>query len=141
MLHVVLHRPEIPPNTGNVMRLCANTGTSLHLIEPLGFSVDDRRLRRAGLDYRDWADVRIHSSLDAFMNSCDPVRVVACSTKGSTLYTDTGFREGDALLFGKESTGLEPEVLVLPLVSEVIRIPMGTRSRSLNLSNSVAIVL
>ncbi|MFQ5966363.1 MAG: tRNA (cytidine(34)-2'-O)-methyltransferase [Acidimicrobiia bacterium] len=141
MLHVALHEPEIPPNTGNVMRLCANTGTRLHLIEPLAFDLDDRRLRRAGLDYREWADVTTHPTLEAFVEGVAPNHVVACSTRAPAVYSDHRFETGDALLFGKESTGLDPDVLSSTLVDEVVRIPMGPKSRSLNLSNSVAVVL
>ena len=123
------------------MRLCANTGTQLHLIEPFAFDLDDRRLRRAGLDYRDWAEIRTHESLEGFVDTEKPTRVVACSTSASVIYWDYSFKPGDALLFGKESTGLSRAILSSDLVNAVVRIPMGPRSRSLNLSNSVAIVL
>ena len=139
MLHIVLYQPEIPPNTGNIIRLCANTGFSLHLIEPLGFAMDDKRLRRAGLDYQEWADLRRHSSLEAFINDIGPNRIYACSTKGTQPYTDTRFVPGDALLFGPETRGLPPEVLASLPTEQVLRLPMKEQSRSLNLSNCVAI--
>lgn len=141
MLHVVLHQPEIPPNTGNIMRLCANTATALHLIHPLGLTLDDQQLRRAGLDYREWADVTEHASLDDFLADTSPSRVIAFTRNGSQLYTDLEYAPGDALLFGPESGGLEPAVLARPGIAGRARIPMVARSRSLNLSNAVAIVL
>jgi tRNA (cytidine/uridine-2'-O-)-methyltransferase len=141
MLHVVLHEPEIPPNAGNIMRLCVNTATKLHLIEPLGFDLDDTKLRRAGLDYRDLANVSVQASLEAFAESFPHHRIVACSTRGDVLYSDVAFTQGDALLFGRESRGLDSEVLSSPLISEVVRIPMAPDSRSLNVANAVAVVL
>lgn len=139
MFHVVLFRPEIPPNTGNAMRLCANTGTALHLIHPLGFSLDESRLRRAGLDYRHWADVRNHESLDAFLASVGPDRLLAFSQLGDRSYDQVEYRKGDALLFGPESDGLPAEVLARPEIDAVVRIPMLPRSRSLNLANALAV--
>ncbi|MDF1594842.1 MAG: tRNA (cytidine(34)-2'-O)-methyltransferase [Acidimicrobiia bacterium] len=141
MFDVVLYQPEIPPNTGNIMRLCANTGTVLHLIHPLGFDLEDTKLRRAGLDYREWADVREHESIEAFVAVVAPGRVIAFTRDGENRYSDVDYQRGDALLFGPESDGLPDEVLGLPLVDRRVRIPMLPRSRSLNLSNAVAVVL
>jgi tRNA (cytidine/uridine-2'-O-)-methyltransferase len=138
-MHIVLFRPEIPPNTGNAMRLVANTGTHLHLIHPLGFSLDEARLRRAGLDYKDWADVSEHPSLDAFVTGVRPERTIAFTRNATIRHTDIAYRADDALLFGPESDGLPEEILASDLVTDRVRIPMKARSRSLNLSNSVAI--
>ncbi len=121
------------------MRLVANTGTHLHLIHPLGFSLDEARLRRAGLDYKDWADVTEHSSLESFAATVKPGRTIAFTRRATTSYTDIVYRNDDALLFGPESDGLPDDVLASGLVSERVRIPMKARSRSLNLSNSIAI--
>ena len=140
-LDVVLYEPEIPPNTGNVIRLCANTGAHLHLIEPLGFELDDKKLRRAGLDYREWAEVQLHDNFDAYLCARKPARLFAFSTKGSCLFTSVQFAEGDALLFGPESRGL-PETLLHNLPSQqVLRLPMRENNRSLNLSNTVAVAV
>jgi tRNA (cytidine/uridine-2'-O-)-methyltransferase len=140
-LDVVLYEPEIPPNTGNVIRLCANTGARLHLIRPLGFELDDKKLRRAGLDYHEWADVQLHDNLDAYMLARKPARLFAFSTKGSRYFTSVQFGEGDALLFGPESRGL-PAVLLQSLSTEnVLRLPMRENNRSLNLSNTVAVAV
>ncbi len=136
----MLYEPEIPPNTGNVMRLCANTGAHLHLIEPLGFELDDARLRRAGLDYREWAEVRTHASLDACIGELGS-RLFAFSTRGETLYTDARFEPGDLLLFGPETRGLPDAVLASLPPSQVLQIPMVSYSRSINLSNAVAVAL
>ncbi len=141
MFQVVLYRPEIPPNTGNVIRLCANTGTALHLVRPLGFSMDDARLRRAGLDYREYADVEEHSSFGAYLEAGLPDRLFALSGSGSRWYADRSFRRGDAFLFGPESEGLDDHLLDHRAVTDVLRIPMLPERRSLNLANSVAIVL
>ena len=141
MFDVVLYRPEIPPNTGNIMRLCANTGSRLHLIHPLGFDLDDTKLRRAGLDYREWADVREHASLEAFVDSVSPTRLIAFTRDGTGRYSDVEYQPGDALLFGPESDGLPDEVLESSLLDQRVRIPMLPRSRSLNLSNAVAVVV
>jgi len=141
MFHVVLYQPEIPPNTGNIIRLCANTGSALHLIHPLGFELDDRRLRRAGLDYREFAAVREHESLDGFMRALQPHAVWALSTRGTRSYTEVRYRSGDALLFGPETRGLPAEVLQLLGQQAVLRLPMVADSRSLNLSNAVAVVV
>lgn len=141
MFHVVLFQPEIPPNTGNVIRLCANTGTHLHLIRPLGFELEDSKLRRAGLDYREWASVRAHDDLDAFCSDVRPGRLLAFSTKGRCRYTDMAYRPGDALLFGPETRGLPAEVLNGLPEGQILRLPMVPASRSLNLSNTVAVVV
>ncbi len=141
MLHVVLYQPEIPPNTGNVMRLCANTGARLHLIEPLGFDLDDARLRRAGLDYREFARVECHPGLDAFVAAVAPARLLAVSTRGATRYDTVRYGENDALVFGPETRGLPQAVLdALPPAQRVF-IPMRPGNRSLNLSNAVAVVV
>jgi len=140
-LHVVLHRPEIPPNTGNLMRLTVNTGNDLHLIEPLGFDLDDTRLRRAGLDYREYADVSIHPSFDAFLDEVSPSRVFAFSQHATLRYTDVEYRRGDALLFGRESDGLPDEVLSHEAVTERLVIPIASGGRSLNLANAAAIAV
>ena len=141
MFHVVLHRPEIPPNTGNLMRLCVNTGNRLHLIRPLGFDLDDARLRRAGLDYREYADVAVYDDLAAFLDTVRPARLSAFSQYARKLYTDIEYRDGDALLFGRESDGLPQSVLDHPAVTERLRIPIAPGGRSLNLANAAAIVV
>ena len=141
MFHVVLYHPEIPPNTGNAMRLSANTGATLHLIEPLGFEMDDARLRRAGMDYRDKATVHVHANLDAWFDSVRPARTFALAKSGTRRFDTVEFRSGDALLFGPESVGLPPEVLADPRLDAVLSIPMRPGVRSLNLSNSVAVVV
>jgi len=141
MFHVVLYQPEIPPNTGNIIRLCANTGSALHLIQPLGFELDDRRLRRAGLDYREFAAVREHESLEAFMQAVQPSRIRAFSTRGLRDYTTISYQPGDALLFGPETRGLPAAMLQALGEESVLRLPMVAGSRSLNLSNTVAVVV
>ena len=141
MFHVVLYQPEIPPNTGNVIRLCANTGSRLHLIEPLGFEMDDRKLRRAGLDYHEWAEVSVHSSLERFSEQVAPNRLWAVSTRGSQCHADVAYQSGDAFLFGPETRGL-PQALIDELgVDHILRLPMAPNSRSLNLSNAVAVLV
>lgn len=140
VLHVVLFEPEIPPNTGNVMRLCANIGARLHLIRPLGFELDDRRLRRAGLDYRDFTDVVEHDTLAIFADTVRPRRIVACTTRAPQPHVGFGFQRGDALLFGPESRGLPAAMLDEIPERDQIRVPMVPGSRSLNLSNAVAVV-
>ncbi|QJQ95697.1 MULTISPECIES: tRNA (uridine(34)/cytosine(34)/5-carboxymethylaminomethyluridine(34)-2'-O)-methyltransferase TrmL [Halomonadaceae] len=140
MLDVVLFEPEIPPNTGNLIRLCANTGFRLHLIEPLGFVLDDKRLRRAGLDYHEWAAVRVHRDWSAFVESVAPQRVFAISTRGRTGYHEPAYRPGDALLFGPETRGLPQAMLDALPESQRLRIPMLPDSRSLNLSNACAVI-
>lgn len=139
MLNIVLYQPEIPPNTGNIIRLCANTGMQLHLVKPLGFTLDDKRLRRAGLDYHEWANVKTHACWDKLLDSERPLRVFACSTKGSKAHSDVTYREGDYLVFGPESRGLPADFLAALPADHVLRLPMKTKSRSLNLSNAVSI--
>lgn len=141
MLNIVLYEPEIPPNTGNIIRLCSNTGAKLHLIEPLGFAVDDKKLRRAGLDYHDWDKVSIHTNFQTFLKTCQPQNIYACSTKGQTNYTDANFSQNDYLLFGPETRGLPMDILQSLPQEHVIRIPMAPNNRSLNLSNATAIIL
>jgi len=140
-LNVVLFEPEIPPNTGNVIRLCANTGANLHLIEPLGFLIDDARLRRAGLDYREFADMRVHASFSAFLAQVSPQRLFAISTRGTMPYQDARYADGDALVFGPETRGLPQELLDSVPHDQRLRIPMQANSRSLNLSNAVAVIV
>ncbi len=141
MLNIALFEPEIPPNTGNLIRLCANCGFQLHLIEPLGFQMDDKRLRRAGLDYHEWAKVKVHQNYDAFLKEINqPERIFACTTKGSTSYTNPRYQAGDTFLFGPESRGLPDEVLETHPSHQKIKIPMRATSRSLNLSNAAAII-
>jgi len=141
MLHIALLQPEIPPNTGNIIRLCANAGAHLHLIHPLGFAWEDAKLRRAGLDYREWANVQHHASLTAFMQAVPFTRLFAMSARGQRAYHSVTYTPGDALLFGPESRGLAPEIVGSVPPQQVLRIPMRSPSRSLNLSNAVAIVL
>jgi tRNA (cytidine/uridine-2'-O-)-methyltransferase len=141
MFHVVLFQPEIPPNTGNIIRLCANTHTDLHLIHPLGFAIDDARLRRAGLDYHEYARVHEHRDIAFFVEAVAPLRVFACSTRGGALYTDIAYLPGDAFLFGPETRGLPPELLQSQPPERIIRIPMAPQCRSLNLSNAVAVIV
>jgi tRNA (cytidine/uridine-2'-O-)-methyltransferase len=139
MFHIVLYQPEIPPNTGNIIRLCANTGATLHVIHPLGFELDDKRLRRAGLDYDEFSSIIQHDSLDEFINTVKPARMLAASTKGTTFFTDANFERGDALIFGPETRGLPDDFLQSLPHENVLRIPMQPNSRSMNLSNSVSI--
>ena len=141
MLQVVLFQPEIPPNTGNVIRLCANTGASLHLIAPLGFALDDARLRRAGLDYHEFAPVRVHASLAAFLADVAPPRLFAFTTRGTRRHDQVAYADGDALLFGPESRGLPAEVLDDLPADRHIAIPLRPGQRSLNLSNAVAVAV
>ena len=140
MFHVILHRPEIPPNTGNVIRLCANTGARLHLVEPLGFSLDDRQLRRAGLDYHEYARVQVHASLDAALAAIAPPRVFALSTRGTVRFDAPAYAPGDAFLFGSETAGLPGDVIGSIPEARRLRLPMRPGNRSLNLSNAVAVV-
>ncbi|MCB1705295.1 MAG: tRNA (cytidine(34)-2'-O)-methyltransferase [Halioglobus sp.] len=140
MLRIVLYEPEIPPNTGNIIRLCANTGCSLHLIEPLGFDLDDKKMRRAGLDYREFADVRLYPDLARFCLDNDDPRIFAATTRGATAYHEVRYAEGDAILFGPETRGL-PQPVLDSLGAAAIRIPMKPHSRSLNLSNAAALVV
>lgn len=141
MLHVVLYEPEIPPNTGNVIRLCANSGARLHLIRPLGFDLDHAKLRRAGLDYHEFANVAVHDSLDEFMAVVKPARLFALSTRSRNLYTNVQFHADDAVLFGPETRGLPQAVLDTLPPEQRLRLPMRPDNRSLNLSNAVAVVV
>jgi len=141
MFHVVLYEPEIPPNTGNIIRLCANTGCHLHLIEPLGFDLDDAKLKRAGLDYHEFAAVKTYASLSAFQQAVQPARLFGLSTHGTRSLYDASFQPGDAFIFGPETRGL-PAVERERLGSDkVLRIPLLPDNRSLNLSNAAAIVV
>ena len=141
MFHVVLFEPEIPPNTGNIIRLCANTGSTLHLIHPLGFELGEKQVRRAGLDYHDMACVHEYPDLDAFIDQVRPNRLLACSTRAKQYYFDCQFQPGDALLFGPETRGLPQPLLDSLPPEQLLRIPMVAQSRSLNLSNATAIIL
>ncbi|MBN6101968.1 tRNA (cytidine(34)-2'-O)-methyltransferase [Xanthomonas sp. CFBP 8703] len=140
-LHVLLFQPEIPPNTGNAIRLCANTGAQLHLIEPLGFDLEDKQLKRAGLDYHEYARLQVHASLDAALQSIAPRRLFALSTRSDTRYDAPAFADGDAFLFGPETRGLPAEVLERVPPAQRLRLPMRPHNRSLNLSNAVAVVV
>ena len=141
MLHVVLFEPEIPPNTGNVIRLCANSGAALHLLRPLGFELDDARLRRAGLDYHEFTRVAVHDDLAAFAAAVRPARLFALSTRGTLRYDEVAYADGDAVLFGPETRGL-PQAVLDALAPECrLRLPMRPHNRSLNLSNAVAVVV
>ncbi|MBA4503462.1 tRNA (uridine(34)/cytosine(34)/5-carboxymethylaminomethyluridine(34)-2'-O)-methyltransferase TrmL [Marinobacterium marinum] len=138
MLDLVLYQPEIPPNTGNIIRLCANTGFRLHLIEPLAFELDDKRLRRAGLDYHEWASVQVHADLDSCLSTLKPTRIWALTTRACRCYSEVAFSEGDMLLFGPETRGLPVDIIER---CEGLRLPMLADSRSLNLSNACAVVV
>lgn len=141
MLDIVLFEPEIPANTGNIIRLCANTGAHLHLIQPLGFELDDKRLRRAGLDYHEWVNIRQYACLDDYLGRAKPKRLFAMTTKGAVVYSKVVFQAGDALLFGPESRGLPAEFLDSHPDVLKLYLPMRQESRSLNLSNTVSIAL
>lgn len=141
MFHIVLFEPEIPPNTGNIIRLCANTGCQLHLIEPLGFNMEEKSLRRAGLDYSEWANIRIHKDYAAFIESEQPQRIYALTTKGSTTHSQAQFEEGDYLMFGPETRGLPEDVRMGIPQEQWLRLPMLEHSRSMNLSNAVAVMV
>jgi tRNA (cytidine/uridine-2'-O-)-methyltransferase len=141
MLHVVLYQPEIPPNTGNVIRLCANSGARLHLIKPLGFDLDHAKLRRAGLDYHEFAAVAVHDDLDAFVATVQPGHLFALSTRNSTPYHDVRFAADDAVVFGPETRGLPQALLDSLPPDRRLRLPMRPGNRSLNLSNAVAVVV
>lgn len=139
--HIVLFEPEIPPNTGNVIRLAANTNCVLHIIEPTGFELDDKRLRRAGLDYGEWKDMKIHANWSAFIDSEAPKRLFAITTKGSCFHHEVNFAADDYVVFGPETRGLPDDVLNDTHMSERVRIPMTANSRSMNLSNSVSVIV
>jgi len=141
MFNIVLYEPEIPNNTGSIIRLCANSGSTLHLIHPLGFTLDDKRLRRAGLDYREWVDVQEYQSLNDFKSVIQPTRIFSCTTKASQYFSDVLYEPGDTLLFGPESRGLPQFLLDESSPEQLIRIPMLPESRSINLSNAASIIL
>jgi|SRR5690606_1471884 len=146
MFEVILFRPEIPPNTGNVIRLCANTGSRLHLVRPLGFTLEDRQLRRAGLDYHEFAPVQVHDDLPAALSAIaerqgNAPRVFALSTRGTVRFDRVAYRPGDALLFGCETAGLPGEVLEEVPAARRLALPMCPGNRSLNLSNAVAVTV
>jgi len=141
MFSLILYEPEIPPNTGNIIRLCANTGVTLHLVEPLGFDLETKKLRRAGLDYREFADVKTYANLDACLEALDQPRVFALSTRGKTRHDAPGFQQGDAFLLGPETRGLPQAVLDALPPEQRLRLPMREGSRSLNLSNTAAVIV
>jgi tRNA (cytidine/uridine-2'-O-)-methyltransferase len=143
LFHVVLVEPEIPPNTGNIIRLCANTGVQLHLIEPLGFPLDDRKMKRAGLDYHDYASMKVHKDWDTFLDSESPApsRMFALTTHGSSTFSSLAFQPGDFFVFGAETRGLSEQVRASFSLDQRIRLPMRPDNRSLNLSNTVAVVV
>ncbi|MGR9116926.1 MAG: tRNA (uridine(34)/cytosine(34)/5-carboxymethylaminomethyluridine(34)-2'-O)-methyltransferase TrmL [Gammaproteobacteria bacterium] len=141
MFNIVLFEPEIPANTGNVIRLCANTGARLHLIKPLGFELEDKKLRRAGLDYHEWVDVKIYESLADFVDKMNPERVFALTTKGARIFSDVRFRSNDTFLFGPETRGLPAQVLADLGEDHLLYLPMKAESRSMNLSNTVSVML
>jgi len=140
MLNIVLYEPEIPPNTGNIIRLCANSGMQLHLIKPIAFDMDDKKLRRAGLDYHEFADISIYESFTDFYQQEKPQRLFSCTTKTQQPYSDISYKTGDYLLFGPETRGLPEKIINDSSISTAITIPMKENSRSLNLSNAVAII-
>ncbi len=141
MLNITLFEPEIPHNTGNIIRLCANAGANLHLIEPLGFSLDNKQLRRAGLDYHEFADIKIYPNWQSYLDQAKPTRSFACSTKGQQAYSNINFKANDHLVFGPETRGLPVEILNSFAPENILTIPMQANSRSLNLSNATAIIL
>lgn len=141
MFNIVFYEPEIPPNTGNAIRLSSNTGCVLHLIKPLGFSLGEKKLRRAGLDYAEYSEMRTHENWESFLESRDDGRIFAISTKGNMPYTEVSFQAGDYLVFGPETRGLPDAILNSEAISGILRIPMQPQSRSLNLSNSAAIIV
>lgn len=139
MLDIVLYQPEIPPNTGNIIRLCANSGFSLHLIEPLGFDWEEKKVRRAGLDYHEFAEVEKHPNLESYIDARSPKRMFACTTKGKKFHSDASYELGDALIFGPETRGLPDEFIQSLPEEQRLRIPMLPNSRSMNLSNAVSV--
>ncbi len=141
MFNIILFQPEIPPNTGNVIRLCANTGAHLHLIRPLGFELDDKQLRRAGLDYHEYAAVQVHDSLQQCLDTLGHPRLFALTTKGAQPFFEMTYKAGDAFLFGPESRGLPVEILESLTPAQCVRLPMRPENRSLNLSNAVAVAV
>ena len=140
MFHIALFEPCIPPNTGNIIRLAANNGCCLHLIEPIGFSMDEKKMRRAGLDHHEFVDITIHSDYWAFKSAMGHARIWGCTTKGTVRYSDVSYQAGDVLLFGSETHGLSDAVMADISISQRVTIPMKPQSRSLNLSNAVAII-
>ena len=141
MLHIVLFEPEIPPNTGNIIRLAANTGCQLHLIEPLGFKLDEKSVNRAGMDYREIQELNLYKNWDEFLEREKPARIFALSTKGTRCHSNTQFQAGDYLLFGPETRGLPVSIRESLPADQVLRIPMAANSRSMNLSNAVAVMV
>jgi tRNA (cytidine/uridine-2'-O-)-methyltransferase len=141
MFNIVLFEPEIPPNTGNIIRLCANTGCQLHLIKPLGFDMEEKALRRAGLDYHEWANVRIHENYADFLATEQPKIIYALTTKGQKTHSEASFKEGDFLMFGPETRGLPEDVRASIPFEQWLRLPMMESSRSMNLSNTVAVMI
>ena len=141
MFNIILFEPEIPPNTGNIIRLCTNMGATLHLIHPLGFSLDEKQVRRAGLDYIDWEKVIHHQNYEEMLVAINPARLFAVSTKGKTTYSDSEFKANDSFIFGPETRGLPEDLLKSFNQEKILRIPMQKDSRSINLSNACAIVL
>jgi tRNA (cytidine/uridine-2'-O-)-methyltransferase len=141
LFHIVLFQPEIPPNTGNIIRLCANTGSTLHLVHPLGFELDDKRLRRAGLDYREYAEVRQHEDFERFLSQVAPPRWFGVSTRGGQRYDGVAYRAGDTFVFGPETRGLPQDMLDGLDPERRLRLPMREGQRSVNLSNAVAVLL
>lgn len=140
MFHLVLYQPEIPPNTGNIIRLCANTGATLHLVEPLGFALEDKQLKRAGLDYHEYASLKVHSGWEACLAALEGRRMFALSTRGSRPYDQVEYKPEDVFVFGPETRGLPQELLETFPLEQRIRLPMLAHSRSLNLSNSAAVI-
>lgn len=141
MIHIVLIKPEIPPNTGNIIRLCANTGYYLHLVKPLGFDLSDRNLIRAGLDYHDLTNLQIHNSLNDFIHLIQPDRILGTTAKAKKYYTKINFKKNDAILFGSESKGLDKETLDTIAKENIFKLPMVPNNRSLNLSNATAVII
>ena len=141
MIHIVLIKPEIPPNTGNIIRLCANTGYYLHLVKPLGFDMSDRNLIRAGLDYHDLTNLQIHNSLNDFIHLIQPDRILGTTAKAKKYYTKINFKKNDAILFGSESKGLDKETLDTIEKENIFKLPMVPNNRSLNLSNATAVII
>jgi len=141
MINIVLFEPEIPPNTGNIIRLCANTGAQLHLIHPLGFEMGEKALRRAGLDYHEFAEVKEYHNFADFINKSQAKRLFALTTKGSTGHTELTYQTDDYFIFGPETRGIPEDILTLDAITHKVRLPMRKSSRSLNLSNTVAIML
>ncbi len=141
MFNLILYQPEIPPNTGNIIRLCANTGVTLHPVKPLGFPLDDKRMRRAGLDYHEYADMQVHENWQACLSALGDIRLFALSTKGATRYDSVAFEAGDGFVLGPETRGLPAEILETFAPERRLRLPMQANSRSLNLANTAAVLV